>query len=207
MLRQEIDTMSGLVDNLLFLARLDQAGAGEAGGPVFAAVEPFPLLEEVYERGQILANGRLLKLEWPTQAVTEIRADREMLRRALNNLVENGLKYTPEGKCVSLSIQAGEGSCRFVVRDEGPGIPAEQLPRIFARFYRADSARSRTGNAPDRRQPGTGLGLAIVNAIAQAHGGKVEVRSVEGEGSVFVLEIPEAETRPRLDEDITQSNI
>jgi signal transduction histidine kinase len=190
-LRQEIDVMSRLVDNLLFLARLDQAGAGSAGGPAFAAVEPFPLLEEVFERAQLIAADRLLKLEWPAQTPGEIRADREMLRRALNNLVENGIKYTPAGKSVTLSLAAGERCCRFIVRDEGPGIPADQLPRIFERFFRADSARSRAAAAG--RPAGTGLGLAIVNAIAQAHGGSVSAQSSEGRGSVFVLEIPLAQ--------------
>jgi two-component system, OmpR family, sensor kinase len=183
MLRHEIDAMTGLVDNLLFLARLDQSGGDETRGVNFSAVEPFPLLEEVYERAQLLANERILKLEWPSHAVAEVNADRELLRRALNNLVENAIKYTPAGKNIRMRIESGPQNCRFMIQDEGPGLSPEQLPRIFERFYRTDNTRS-------RRQPGTGLGLAIVNAIAQTHLGKVEVVSVEGSGSTFILEIP-----------------
>lgn len=207
MLRQEIDAMSGLVDNLLFLARLDQAAAGDDNGPVFTSVVPLPLLEEVYERGLLLANGRCLKLDWPAQPIRAVRADREMLRRALNNLVENALKYTPPGKSVYLELEPAHAACRFVVRDEGPGIPEELLPRIFERFYRIDAARTRSGSLSgglsDRlqpgkdaaqtsaqNQPGTGLGLSIVSAIVQALGGSISVQSRIGSGSTFIVEIP-----------------
>ncbi|MEM5776588.1 MAG: sensor histidine kinase, partial [Anaerolineaceae bacterium] len=90
------------------------------------------------------------------------------------------IRYTPPGKKITLSLECGRDVCRFVVADEGQGIPPAQLPRIFDRFFRSDVSRS-------RQTTGTGLGLSIVAAIVRAHGGEVQVHSEPGRGTRFSL--------------------
>ncbi len=179
----EVEGMTKLVDDLLFLARLEQPTT--AAGPTLALepVEPLPLLEEVHDRARLLATGQDLRLEWPRQEIVPIVADREMLRRALNNVVENALRHTPPGRAVSLSVEAVPEASRFVIADQGNGISAEELPRIFERFYRGDSARG-------RERSNSGLGLAIVRAIVAAHGGRVDVSSEPGIGTRVELHFP-----------------
>lgn len=109
-----------------------------------------------------------------------------MLRRALVNLVENAVKYSPAGGEVRVSAQCKDGAVRFEIADQGPGIPEAYRRRIFEPFFRVDDSRS-------RRQGGTGLGLALVRAIAESHGGTVRVEDNDGGGSRFLLELPSAE--------------
>jgi two-component system phosphate regulon sensor histidine kinase PhoR len=104
------------------------------------------------------------------------------IEQAVANLLSNAIKYTERGS-VTVAVGAGAGEAWFEVRDTGPGIPSEDQPRIFERFYRVDKARS-------REQGGTGLGLSIVKHVLQLHGGEVSVRSRVGEGSVFRFRIP-----------------
>lgn len=115
---------------------------------------------------------------------TEVMANATLLEQAIKNLVDNAVKYSPENTVVKLSVRNREGNLTVTVSDEGVGIPAADLPRIFERFYRVDRARSRDLG-------GTGLGLAIVKHIAIAHGGSVNVESDPGAGSSFVLTIPQ----------------
>jgi signal transduction histidine kinase len=115
-----------------------------------------------------------------------IKADRRLIRTALNNLIDNAVKYNRSGGMVKIGIRSDKDTSSTVieVEDSGIGIPREELPRVFERFYRIDKARSReTG--------GTGLGLSIVKHIAELHGGMVTVTSVEGEGSTFTFAIPD----------------
>jgi two-component system phosphate regulon sensor histidine kinase PhoR len=106
-----------------------------------------------------------------------------LLEQALVNLIDNAVKYSPPSTAVRVSARPEGGSLVIEVRDQGIGIPARDLPRVFERFYRVDKARS-------RELGGTGLGLAIVRHIAIAHGGTVSVESWEGEGSTFRIRIP-----------------
>ena len=115
--------------------------------------------------------------------------DRERLRGVLENLVENALKYTPTGGHVSVSARADDGSVVLDVADDGPGIGAEHLPRLFERFYRVDKARS-------RELGGTGLGLSIVKHLVESLGGVVSVRSEPGRGSQFSVRFPMARREP-----------
>jgi two-component system phosphate regulon sensor histidine kinase PhoR len=134
------------------------------------------------ERKQItLARGEGLA---PT-----VVTDADRLRRIVENLVENAVKYTPEGGRVTVGSRAGpDGSALLLVEDDGPGIAAEHLPRIFERFYRVDRARS-------RELGGTGLGLAIVRHLAEGMGTSVVVASEPGQGTRFTVTVP---SRPPL---------
>jgi signal transduction histidine kinase len=103
-----------------------------------------------------------------------------MLRRALNNIVENAITYTPVAKKITLSLESRNGYCCFLIEDQGRGIAPDQLSKIFERFYRSDESRN-------RQIPGTGLGLAIVAAIVRVHGGEIQVESEPEKGTRFRL--------------------
>ena len=114
-----------------------------------------------------------------------VRVDREGVYHVFSNLIDNAMKYAASGRRIVLGAQEAEGGVEFYVRDSGPGIPFEHLPRLFERFYRVDRARSReTG--------GTGLGLAIVKHIVLNHGGAVRVESELHHGSTFYFRLPTA---------------
>jgi signal transduction histidine kinase len=113
----------------------------------------------------------------------EVDADPSRLKQVVVNLLDNAVKYTPEGGEVSVSVTQRDGHAVLEVADTGLGISADDLPHVFERFYRADKARS-------RQLGGTGLGLSIVRSICLAHGGRVTVNSTEGRGSLFRVELP-----------------
>jgi signal transduction histidine kinase len=189
-LRKEVDTMTGLVEDLLLLARLDQPEEAVASMLQLEEIDPVPFLEEITERSRLLASGQEIVMLWPTKEVYPIKADREMLRRALNNIVENAINYTPAGKKITTSLDCRDGYCCFIVQDQGIGIAPDQLEKIYERFYRSDESRN-------RRIPGTGLGLAIVAAIVHAHGGEIKVESEPGQGSSFQLWFKQLNTAPQ----------
>ena len=122
-----------------------------------------------------------IRLTSSADAPAPARADPTRLRQAFANLVDNAVKYTPRGGAVDVSVTATPQAVTFRVRDNGPGIPLEAVPRIWDRLYRAD---------PSRSERGLGLGLSLVRAIALAHGGNVSVHSVPGQGAEFSLVVP-----------------
>jgi signal transduction histidine kinase len=105
------------------------------------------------------------------------------LKRVLDNLLDNACKFTPAGGCVAVHLRKNEMGIALEVADTGIGIPADQLERVFGRFYQVDGSTT-------RRYGGAGLGLALVKAIVEAHGGRVTVQSVVGEGSTFRVILP-----------------
>jgi two-component system phosphate regulon sensor histidine kinase PhoR len=111
----------------------------------------------------------------------KVKIDSQRLEQVLVNLIHNAVKFTGAGGEVLLEAEAGISEVRFVVRDSGIGIPVDEIPRIFERFYRVD--KSRTGS-------GTGLGLSIAKHVVEAHGGKIWAESIEGHGSTFYFSIP-----------------
>jgi two-component system phosphate regulon sensor histidine kinase PhoR len=116
------------------------------------------------------------------EGAPQVMADRSKLEQVMVNLLDNALKYTPENGSITISANEADGMVAIAVTDTGIGIPPKDLPRIFERFYRVDTARS-------REQGGTGLGLAIVKHIIQQHGGSVAVESTPGKGSTFSVSL------------------
>ena len=115
-----------------------------------------------------------------------LSVDRERVHQVLFNLVDNAVRFTPEGGHVTVSARRRNGSVEVAVSDTGAGIPSEHLPRLFERFYRADPARARGDG-------GTGIGLAIARSVVEAHGGQIKAESEPGHGSVFTFDLPAAE--------------
>lgn len=175
--RGEAERMSRLVGDLLLLARADGDVSLQR-----APVELDTLLLDVYRQALTLAGDAHTVLLGHEDAAT-VLGDRDRLKQLLLNLVENALAYTPRGCTVTLALYRDAQTARILVTDNGPGIPAEDLERIFDRFYRVDKSRARTGG-------GAGLGLSIVLWIAQAHGGRVEVDSLPNVGTTFTVHLP-----------------
>lgn len=175
------ERLRAIIDDLLSLSRLESATPGLKFGPVSLAGF-FADLADDYRRRPAAAEHQLaVAVE---AAVGSIQADEEKLTQVFGNLLENALKYTPKGSVVELgAAAAGADEVECFVRDNGSGIPANDLPHIFERFYRVEKGRSReTG--------GTGLGLSIVKHIVQLHGGRVWAESPEGQGVCIRLRLP-----------------
>ncbi|MRR10445.1 PAS domain-containing sensor histidine kinase, partial [bacterium] len=130
-------------------------------------------------------RGRGLRVALPADAALDltITVDEGRMTTALVNLLDNTAKFAPEGSTVTVAAGSAAGGVRLSVSDQGPGIPAEHLPRLFERFYRVDKSRS-------RELGGTGLGLSIVKHVAESHGGSAGVESVPGRGSTFWIVVP-----------------
>ncbi len=177
----ETARMSRLVSDLLLLARQD-AGIPIAKQPI----ELDTLLLEVYRQAQLTARGIRITLGAEDQAM--IVGDRDRLKQVLINLVDNAIKYTPQGGEVTLSLTKDDEWVKISVRDTGIGIAPDHMPNLFDRFYRVDKARSRDAG-------GTGLGLAIAKSVVDAHNGKIQVESELGKGSTFTVWLPLPETK------------
>lgn len=180
MIVQGVDNMAKLVNNLLDLGRIE-FGVG-------LQVESIPvldILEHATSELQLQAKQKNISLgvELPRDLPHVIEADQALLHQALYNLIENGIKYTPEGGTVTVHLQALPDALIFAVQDSGIGISENDQKRLFEKFYRGT-------NRDALIQRGTGLGLAIVRSIAERHGGKVWVESELGNGSVFFLQVP-----------------
>jgi two-component system phosphate regulon sensor histidine kinase PhoR len=180
-IRRNAERMNVLIKDILELSAI------EAGT---VAVEPAQvrlssLVGECFTALASRADARGVKLLNDVSRDVFVRADARRLEQMLTNLVDNAVKYTREGGEVRVSHEREGARDRVHVADTGEGIAAEHLPRIFERFYRVDSARSRD-------MGGTGLGLAIVKHLARAHGGEATARSEPGRGSTFTLELPYA---------------
>ena len=132
---------------------------------------------------KLLAEEKRISLTSDGSEPVEVEADPSRLKQVVVNLLDNAIKYTPEGGSVSISVTRRDDHAILEVADSGLGISADDLPHVFERFYRADKARS-------RQMGGTGLGLSIVRSICQAHGGRVTVNSAEGRGSLFRVQLP-----------------
>jgi len=176
---QEAGRLTRLVGGLLLLAQAESGRLTLVEKPV----ELDLLVTEVFQEMSILAGGKLhVHLNEIDQVL--VTGDRDRLKQVLINLVANAIQYTPPGGEVFLSLEKIGEQARIICRDTGPGIPAEDLPHIFDRFYRAEKSRTR-GKAT-----GFGLGLSIANWIVERHSGRIEVNSKEGQGTSFAIWLP-----------------
>jgi two-component system phosphate regulon sensor histidine kinase PhoR len=179
-IRTHADRMAALVEDLLELSRLE---SGERP-PRWEEVPPGELAEEVVASFSDLAARKPVALERRDEGAPAVQSDAERLRRILENLLDNAIKYTPAGGHVRVATRPGlDGGALLEVSDDGPGIAPEHLSRIFERFYRVDKARS-------RELGGTGLGLAIVKHLAESVGASLSVESELGSGSRFRVAVP-----------------
>lgn len=176
---QEAGRLTRLVGGLLLLA---QAESGKLT-LVMKKVELDLLITEVFQELSVLARNKVhVHLNEIDQVY--INGDRDRLKQVFINLVANAIQYTPQGGDVYLSLEQIKDQARVIVRDTGPGIPAEDLPHIFERFYRAEKSRTRG------KSTGFGLGLSIANWIVERHGGRIEASSQETKGTTFVVWLP-----------------
>jgi two-component system phosphate regulon sensor histidine kinase PhoR len=177
--------MARLIDDLLSLSRIEL----NAHLRPSTLVDLAPIVRQVADGLQMLARDRdvVIKVAAPPEPLV-VLGDRDELIRALENLVENALKYGAAGKRVDITLARGQmptnaPEARITVRDYGPGIAPEHLPRLTERFYRVDVADSRA-------QGGTGLGLALVKHVLNRHGGRVSIASTPGAGASFTMHVP-----------------
>jgi signal transduction histidine kinase len=141
------------------------------------------LITEVFQEMHILAGGKVhVHLNEIDQLM--VNGDRDRLKQVLINLVANAIQYTPQDGDVFISLSKVGDQARIICRDTGPGIPAEDLPHIFERFYRAEKSRTRG------KSTGLGLGLSIAKWIVEHPGGRIEVSSKDGKGTTFAIWIP-----------------
>jgi two-component system phosphate regulon sensor histidine kinase PhoR len=177
--------MARLIDDLLSLSRIELNAHLKPSTPVDLA----PIVRQVADGLQTLARDRGVEIKVAVPAAPlVVLGDRDELIRALENLVENALKYGAAGKRVDVTLsrgltRGGNAEAQVAVRDYGPGIAPDHLPRLTERFYRVDVADSRA-------QGGTGLGLALVKHVLNRHGGRVSIDSTRGVGATFTMHLP-----------------
>jgi len=176
---QEAGRLTRLVGGLLMLA---QAESGNL--PLnFRPVELDMLVTEVFQEMHIISGGKV-RVHLTEIDQLMVNGDRDRLKQVLINLMANAIQYTPQDGDVYISLSKVGEQARIICRDTGPGIPAEDLPHIFERFYRAEKSRTRG------KSTGFGLGLSITKWIVEHHNGHIEVDSKEGEGTTFVIWLP-----------------
>ena len=180
-IHKNADTMENLIQDLLSLASLEDGGGGRSDKE---EQELAPLFAEALSSVEIQAKKKQINIITDCPAELSGKVYGSYIIQALINLLDNAIKYSPENSRVEARAFRQENELALEVKDRGIGIPAEHHERIFERFYRVDKARSRDAG-------GTGLGLSIVRHIALLHGGRVEVESHAGEGSVFRLRLPD----------------
>lgn len=173
-----------LVRMRLLVEELSQLARTDAGRPMGQqAVDLAGLAAEVVADARVVSPGRELRLADPGPAI--VRGDQARLAQVLRNLVGNAVQHTPDGTVVTVTVVPGDRRHRVLVADTGPGIPADQLPHLFERFWRGDPGRSRASGSG-----GSGLGLAIAQSLVEAHGGRISVRSAPGAGTAFTVDLP-----------------
>jgi len=176
---EEIDRMTRIVDELLFLSRADLGEVKLESIPVRLDT----LVEDIHRQATLLGQEQDVQVTLGTVTPATVRGDELRLRELLLNLVDNAIKYSQPGGKVEISLVTEGTIARLSVLDHGIGIPPDAQARIFDRFYRTDAARAHA-------KKGTGLGLSICKWIAEAHHGRIEVQSTEGEGSRFTVVLP-----------------
>jgi len=180
------ERLGRLVEQLLDLSKLE---SGEV--PLHTEEVPLPsLIAQVISEIGVARPERSVAVgaDLP-DGLPSVTADRERVHQVLFNLVDNAMRFTPDGGAVTVSADRHNGSVEIQVADTGAGIAPEHLPRLFERFYRVDPSRS-------REDGGTGIGLAIARSVVEAHGGHIEAKSELGHGSIFTFDLPVASAGP-----------
>jgi two-component system heavy metal sensor histidine kinase CusS len=172
----ECERLSGIVDNLLFLARAESADK-QITATVF---DGRAAIEKIAAYYQTVAEDRHITITCSGQG--DVHADPSLFRRAVSNLVDNALRFTPDDGKIQISVVTRNNRSEISVNDTGCGIAAEHLPRVFDRFYRID---------PSRSSYGAGLGLALVRSITDLHGGSATLQSQVGRGTVAIISFPD----------------
>lgn len=176
---EDTSRLSRLIDDLLALSQIESQAVPLA----LAAVPLAPLVESVLASLQPAIAQRRLSVSVNVPEGFAVRADADRLRQVLFNLLDNAVKYNRDDGDLRVSAIGSDGTATVAVADSGIGVPPDDLPRVFERFYRVDKARS-------REPGGTGLGLSIVKHLVEAHGGRVFVESSLGGGSTFSFTLP-----------------
>ena len=182
-IKRSVDRMSVLIQDLVEISKIEAQGAAVA--PDRRTVEA--VIRDVSEILEPLASEKSLVLVDDTAAdLPPVLVDSDRILQVFSNLVGNALKFTPRGGTITLRAEPGKGEVVFSVADTGPGIPEEQLPRLFDRYWQARKTDHR----------GAGLGLAIAKGIVEAHGGRIWVESEVGNGTTFSFTVPAADPEP-----------
>jgi heavy metal sensor kinase len=176
---EEVERLAGIVEGLFAISRLD---AGEAAAE-WVRLDLARLAAATADQMSLLAEDKNIQVTCAAAEPVWVQGDRARLKQVVVNLLDNAIKYTLQGGAVALTVTTIDSKAMLEVADNGIGIPAEALPRVFDRFFRVDKARS-------RELGGAGLGLSIVKSICTAHHGRVEANSLPGRGSRFRVELP-----------------
>ena len=179
---QDLDRLEQLLQWMLRLARAEQ-WAQNGQRRELDLIDINSTCEEAVERIRSLAQSRNTTIHLATNGPTPFRADPEDLQLVWTNLLENAVRYSPEGSSVEVAVAHAGDKARITFQDHGAGISASDLPRIFDRFYRGDPSRTRATG-------GFGLGLAIVKALVEAYGGTIAAESTPGKGTRMTVELP-----------------
>jgi len=186
-IRRNVARLSRLVDDLLFVARLDSTGVELT----LHELDLGELLAEAAQAAQPAADAKQITLDLERPGLLRVHGDRARLAQLLDNLVSNAIKFTPAGGHVLVSAATVGAKVRVEISDTGIGIPEDELPQLFSRFFRASTGRK-------SETPGTGLGLAISQSIAQAHDSLITVNSTPGAGTTFAFDLPTAPTQQQV---------
>ena len=179
---QEASGMKELVESLLFLARHDKKTLLME----METFDPVDVVAELHREASMVTPENTFLFNPADHCMIE--ADRGMMKQVMRILLDNAVKYTPKGGTITMGVRREPHGCTLLMSDNGAGIPQEELPKIFERFYRSDSARKAESS-------GHGLGLSIARIIVIAHGGKLRVRSKVGVGTTFSITLPETQSR------------
>ncbi|WP_026550359.1 ATP-binding protein [Arthrobacter sp. Br18] len=181
-MHKESARLSALVQDIIELSRLQGADVVRSGKPVNINT----VISEAVDRNKLPAESKRIQIVVGGSVALPVYGDPDLLMTAFRNLIDNAIRYSPEGTRVGVGLRSRDGLVQVSVTDQGAGITPEEQERIFERFYRIDAARS-------RQTGGTGLGLSIVKHVVSNHGGEVTVWSQAGQGSTFTVRLPEME--------------
>lgn len=181
-MHKESGRLSALVQDIIELSRLQGTDVVQRGKPV----DINAVIAEAVDRNKLPAENKRIDIAIGGKVDAPVYGDPDLLMTAFRNLIDNAIRYSPEGTRVGVGLRSRDGLAQVSVTDQGLGITPEEQERIFERFYRIDAARS-------RQTGGTGLGLSIVKHVVSNHGGEVTVWSQQGQGSTFTVRLPEME--------------